>query len=57
MMAGRSDATPIKLFSVDSYDLNIISFKLGNDIKFEMPRSSYLMPVVKLTFGCYSLQE
>ena len=42
MMAGRSDATPIKLFSVDSYDLNIISFKLGNDIKFEMPRSSYL---------------
>ena len=35
---GRSDATPINFFAVDSYDLKSISFKFGNDIfnTFEM---------------------
>ena len=35
----RSNVTPIKLFSVDSYDLKSMSFKFGNDIfiTFEMP--------------------
>ena len=28
---GRSDATPTKLFYVDSYDLKSMSFKVGND--------------------------
>ena len=39
---GRSNATPIKLFSVDYYDLKSMSFKFGNDIIiiFEMRRSS-----------------
>ena len=42
---GRSNATPIKLFSVDSYDLNTKSFKFDNDIfiNVEMPRSFYIM--------------
>ena len=37
---GRSNATFTKLFSVDSYDLKSMSFKVGNDIfiGFEMPR-------------------
>ena len=37
---GRSSATPIKLFPVDSYDLKSMSFKFGNVIfnTFEMPR-------------------
>ena len=36
----RSNATPTKLFDVDSYDLKSMSFKFGNDIfiGFEMPR-------------------
>ena len=35
-----SDAIPIKLFSVDSYDQKTLSFKFGNDlfIAFEMSR-------------------
>ena len=39
---GRSNATPTKKFSVDSYDLKFMSFKFGNDIfiTFEMPGSS-----------------
>ena len=43
---GRSNATHIKLFSVDFYDLKSMSFKLGNDIfiTFEMPRMvTYIM--------------
>ena len=37
---GRSNATPIKLFSVDFYDLKSMSIKLGNYIliTFEIPR-------------------
>ena len=37
---GRSNATPTKLFYVDSYDLKFMSFKFVNDIfiTFEMPR-------------------
>jgi len=27
----RSNATPTKNFSVDSYDMNFLSFKFGND--------------------------
>ena len=52
-----SNATPTKLFSVDSYDLKSMSFKFGNAIfnTFEMPRSSYLMLVGKFTFSCYSV--
>ena len=44
-----SNATPIKLFPVDSYDLKSMSFKFGNDIFiiFEMPESSYQRPVGK----------
>jgi hypothetical protein len=46
---GRSNATPFKLFSVDSYDLKFMSFKSSNDmfIIFEMPRSALLMSVGK----------
>ena len=46
---GMSNATPIKLFPVDSYDLKSMSFKFGNDIFiiFEMPGSSYQRPVGK----------
>ena len=38
---GKSNATPTKLFSDDSYDLKSMSFKFGNAIfnTFEMPRS------------------
>ena len=41
----RSNATPIKLFSVDSYGLKFMSLTFCNDIviTFEMPRSSFLM--------------
>ena len=37
---GRSNATPIKLFSVDFYDLKSMSIILGNYIliTFEIPR-------------------
>ena len=37
---GRSNATPTKKFSVDSYDLKSMSFIFDNDIfiGFEMPR-------------------
>ena len=47
---GRNNATPTKLFSVDSYDLKSMSFKFGNDIliTFEMPRSSFLMSFWKI---------
>jgi hypothetical protein len=46
---GRSNATPFKLFSVDSYDLKFMSIKFGSDIFiiFEMPRSALLMSVGK----------
>ena len=46
---GMSKATPIKLFSVDSYDLKSMSFKFSNDIFiiFEMPGSSYQRPIAK----------
>ena len=46
----RSNATPIKPFSVDFYDLKSMSFKFGNDILiiFEMPRSSFLMSIDKM---------
>ena len=49
---GRTNATTIKLFSVDSYDLNTMSFKFGNDIfiNFEMPGS-----FGKSTFYCHSV--
>ena len=33
---GRSNATPTKKFSVDSYDLKFMSFKFGNDIFITM---------------------
>ena len=47
---GRSNATPTKKFSVDSYDLKFMSFKFGNDIfiTYEMPGSSYSRPVDKI---------
>ena len=47
---GRSNANPVKLFSVDFYDLKSMSFKFGNDIfiTFEMPRSSFIMPFWKI---------
>jgi hypothetical protein len=47
---GRSYATPTKFFSVDSYDLKIMSFKFGNDIfiTFEMPGVAYSRPVDKI---------
>ena len=47
---GRSNATPTKFFSVDSYDLKSMSSKFGNDIfiTFEMPGSSYSRPVDKI---------
>jgi hypothetical protein len=48
---GRRNATPIKLFSVDSYDLKSMSFKFSCDdifIIFEMPRSSFLMSIGKM---------
>jgi len=49
-IVGRSDATPIKVFFVDSYDLKSMSFKFGNDIftAFEMTIS----PLTKYTFHC-----
>ena len=55
-MAGkvrRSNATPTKLFSVDSYDLKSRSFKFGNDIfiTFEMPRVAYIMSIGKINIS------
>ena len=49
----RSNATPTKLFSVDSYDLKPISFKFGNDIfiNFEMSSSSFLMSFWKINLS------
>ena len=46
--AGRSNATPNKLFFVDSFDLRFMSFKFGNDIFiiYEMPRSSLLISML-----------
>ena len=48
-----SNATPTKLFSVDSYDLKSLSFKLGNDIfiTFEMPRVAYNRLVLKINIS------
>ena len=43
---GRSNATPFKLFSVDSYDLKFNVF-----IIFEMPRSSFLMSIDKMNIA------
>ena len=50
---GRSNATPIKLFSVDFYDLKSISFKFSNDIfiTFWNARSSFLMSVGKMNIS------
>ena len=47
---GRSNATPINFFAVDSYDLKSISFKFGNDIfnTFEMPGVAYNRTVDKI---------
>ena len=47
---GRSNATPIKFFSVDSYDLKSRSFKFGNNIfiNFEMPRVANIMSIGKI---------
>ena len=47
---GRSDATPTKIFSVDSYDLKSMSFEFGNDIfiTFEMPGVAYSRPLDKI---------
>ena len=47
---GRSDVTPTKYFSVDSFDLKSMSFKFGNDIfiTFEMPGVGYSRPVDKI---------
>ena len=48
---GRSNATPIKFVSVDSFDLKSRSFKFGNDIfnTFEIRRVAYIMSVGKIT--------
>ena len=45
----RSNATPTKLFSVNSCDLKFMSFEFGNDIliTFEMPRVAYKRPFWK----------
>ena len=45
---GRTNATTVKLFSVDLHDLKTMPFKLSNDIfiTFEMPRSSYIIDVL-----------
>ena len=50
---GRSNATPFKFFSVDSYDLKSLSFKFSNDIFiiFEMPRSFFLMSIGKMNIS------
>ena len=47
---GRSNATPTKFFSVDSFDLKSMTFKFGNDIfiTFEMPGVAYSRPVDKI---------
>ena len=47
---GRSNATPTKFFSIDSYDLKSMSFKFGNDIfiTFEMPGVAYSMSFDKI---------
>ena len=47
---GRSNATPIIFFSLDSYDMKSSSLKFGNDtfITFEMPRVSFKRPVGKI---------
>ena len=50
---GRSNATPTKLFFVNSYDLKSLSFKFGSDtyIAFEMPRVSYRRLVGKMNIS------
>ena len=50
---GRGNASPIKYFSVDSYDLKSVFFKFGNDIfiTFEMPRVAYIMFVGKINIS------
>ena len=49
----RSNATPSKLFSVDSYDLKFMTFKFGDDI-FEIFMKNQC-PLAKSTFRCYSI--
>ena len=44
----RSNTTPIKHFSVDSYGQNTMPFKL---ITFEMPMSSYIMSFWKINIS------
>ena len=48
-----SNATPTKLFSVDSYDLKFLSFKFCNDIfiTFEIPMVVYNRPVRKINIS------
>ena len=50
---GRSNANPVKLFSIDPYDLNSVSFKFGSDIffTFEMAGSSYQRPFWKMNIS------
>ena len=50
---GKSNANPIKYFSVDSYEMKLKSFKFGNDIfiTFEMPRVAYIMSIWKINIS------
>ena len=50
---GRSSVTPIKLFSVDFFDLKFMSFKFGKDIfiTYEMPTLSFQMIFCKTTIS------
>ena len=49
----RINATTIKLFSVDFYDLKFMSYEFGNDIfiTFEMPRVAYNRPLRKINIS------
>ena len=49
---GRSNATPTKLFSVNSYDLKFMSLKFGNDIfiTFEKPRYIHKVQAQEIKF-------
>ena len=48
---------PPNVFSVNSFDLKLMSFKFGNDIfvTFEMPRAAYTMILQKITSPFYYL--
>ena len=54
---GRSNATPPKLFFVNSYDLKFVWFKFINDIfiTFEMPRVSYIRSKPRKSNSFYSV--